>query len=274
MMQAPKGGDPRPASISDGCSVVALYGTDPTPEAAQGFYESVVDWSARLGHPPDRAAVAAPGHSGNLVSFRRSDSKLRAGGFIGVQDLELVSSTPGELTGSDFYLRASWSASPSYAVTAARSSIASVSDGTLLPIARRLLRWLRPGYGIGYARAIEAGPTWYAIGIGCGSAVSRTQAEYEEDLTISRWANAMRAGVWRRGILRDIYPWNFLTAPQLAASVDGAPLEEWVQQRPGRGRLVPLCERVTLWEVGDDEQPVVREALQRSGLIFDWRVHL
>src|SRR5437763_168555 len=82
-----------------------------------------------------------------------------------------------------------------------------------------VVRYVIPEYGIGYARPAPLGPTWYAIGICQGFPISLTKAEYEQKLTISRWANAMRARVWQRGVLRDVYPWNFLTQPQLSASV-------------------------------------------------------
>ena len=84
----------------------------------------------------------------------------------------------------------------------------------------------------------------------------------------------MEARIWKKGILRDVYPWNFLTQTQLSRKVNALPLQYWVEQDPTRGRIVAVCEGMSLWELDPASLPAVRQSLSEAGIIFDWRKHL
>ena len=68
-----------------------------------------------------------------------------------------------------------------------------------------------------------------------------------------------------RGILRDVYPWNFLTAPQLESKVKKETLADWIQRRKWRGRLEQVDDRITLWDVQEKYIPKIRSVLGREG---------
>ena len=93
-------------------------------------------------------------------------------------------------------------------------------------------------------------------------------------LRISRWGAGMAYEVYNRGQLRDVYPWNFLTSLQLNATIGGIRLREWIGELKLRGTLTELTREVTLWEVGAEQIPLIRVALDELGVIFDYEREL
>lgn len=262
-----------PKMISEECCVVAFYGIDPSPDSATSSYHTAVNWFNELGYPPDKISVLGPGYEGSPTSFADVNERLQKTGFAGVTYWSIVSMTPdGSIPVSDYLLTADWSAEYSYALIAARSSLATLSHISMLPVVRRIVQDVRPTYGIGFKREHRLGPTMYAIGICEGLGIGLTGEAYEDARNISQWSDfGLVEQVYRTGLLRDVYPWNLLTRAQLARQVDGASLEEWVRQNASRGVLGTLCDAVSLWEVGEADIPAVRQALRLAGVIFDWR---
>jgi hypothetical protein len=262
-------------SISEACSAVAFYGIEPSAKAAEGFCHTVVKWFNELGYPPDRIGVTGPGHSGRKVSFARGSAKLRETGFEGVTDVELVCYVTNTPSGERAYLLTAIYDGRGESADAhfvARSSLAKLSPTSMLPIARNLAHDLKPAYGIGYTREYRFGPDWYAMGINHSGGAVLTGEAYEEARNVSRWCDlGMVKQVWRGGLLRDVYPWNFLTAPHLDATVDGRPLRDWIRQDAQRGSLTDVTDAVVLWDVPEESIPEVRSRLKEAHVLFDWR---
>lgn len=194
--------------------------------------------------------------------------------------MSVTAMTPGgQIPVIDWLLTADWSVAYSYALVAARLSLATLSSESMLPLARTLGQDSKPEYGTRYTRAHRLGPAAYSIGI-CqgfgpgGYGVDLTEAEREESINISRWGNGLTGRVWRQGILRDVYPWNFLTGPHFASQVGGVPFEQWVQQDARRGIFSPLYDGLSLWEVAEANIPDVRQALRHAEILIDWKKHL
>lgn len=263
--------------ISEECASIALYGIDPASESLAGFYHRVLQWFQELSCSTDKMSVHGPGHSGNTVSFASANAKLKKTGFDGITDVSIFSLAPdARIPMNDYLLTASWSAKYYYACVVSRTSIAPFSRSAMLPFAQKIIQDVKPAYGIGYKRDHRLGPAMYAIGI-CqglgpgGYGVGLTEAEQAEADSISRWGDGMTARVWQDGILRDVYPWNFLTRPQLVRPVGGKSLEQWIGQDGSRGTLSPVAENVLLWEVEEARIPDLRLTLHEAGVIFDWR---
>ncbi len=155
------------------------------------------------------------------------------------------------------------------AVLVARSSIATLTPTSMLPVARILAQSLKPNYGIGYNREHRLGPDFYAGGICMG--LGYTESEEEEKMNISFWSDAVADHIWRKGVLRDVYPWNFLTKPHLAKQIHGIPLKKWIRQSIGRGTVDVLCKGINLWKVPEVDIPSVRSALRKAGALYQWR---
>ena len=253
---------------SDECWVFALYGIDATGESLGSIYEELLAWLDAHDAPPDKLSVHGEGFPGKVGAFPRLHAKLEKAGFEKVESLSLFSLLPdADLPVRDWKAEADLSPRHSCAVFAADASLAGVES--MLDITRRAVEHLRPVYGIGYRRERRLGPVLYAYGMSYGiNAFSGP--EYEESLRISRWGDtAMEGGMYRQGLLRDVYPYNLLTEVHLAARVEGVRLEEWIREGAGRGELAPFQGGVRLWKVDDAARERVRPALRQAGLIFD-----
>ncbi|MBE9102121.1 hypothetical protein [Vacuolonema iberomarrocanum] len=257
---------------SEEYSVLAFYGVSSTEKSRLGFYETLVDWFDYLGYPPDKLSIHGAGHSGKPVSFSRSNSRLKKNGFQQVSAFTIFSTIPeGRIPINDYYLMACYG-SNSYAFIATCSSIANLGSGLMFPLVQNLINILEFEYGIGYTREHHLGPAMYAIGIGQGLDVSGDARE--EAMNITRWGmTGMDYSVYREGLIRDVYHWNFLTKDQLQKSVNNKTLAEWIQQEATRGSLKSLSEDITIWKVDEIHIPVVRSSLQATGNIFDWRAY-
>jgi hypothetical protein len=267
-------------TASDDCAALSFHGVDFRPTAVAELYEVVVRWFEEVGSPPDLVSAEGPGLSGNWTKFAPTHAKLLKRGFEGIKDLSLVSMVPdGRIPVDDYLVSVIYSAKYSNVSLAARSSLAPLSQSAMLPIARQIAHFMKPQYGIGYTRSHRKGPMMYAVGI-CqglgpdGYGVGLIGAEREEADSISWWGDGMSERVWEKGILRDVYPWCFLTEPQLRKSVNGVPLEDWVRRGKRRGTLNSLCEGVSLWEVDESDIPIVRALLRDEDVLFDWRKHV
>jgi len=259
-------------SISDDCSALAFYGIRPSPKAAEDFYHAMVEWFDRLGHPPDKGGVTAPGFGTQLGSFQRLNAKLAKKGFRKVTGVTLVATTPGaEYWESDCYASACYMGDDDEltAYIVARSSVATLSATSLLPVAREVAQLLKPVYGIGYTRSHRLDAGFYAIGLNFDPG-DLTAEELEEQEWIGTWGETLfEDQVYRKGILRDVYPWNFLTRSHLKKKVEGVPLEQWIRQNTRRGRLSEFGRGMHLWEVAEKHISAVRQTLLRAGLILE-----
>ena len=78
----------------------------------------------------------------------------------------------------------------------------------------------------------------------------------------------MEEELYRKGLLRDVYLYNFLTEPQLSRFVAGGTLQQWIQQDTSRGQFAAFHGNVWLWSVDGLAIPELREILRREGVIF------
>ena len=250
----------------DECGVVAFYGLHVQREALSLFYDELLQWFNKYGARPNKLAVEGDGYSGKTGAFSRIDSQLRERGFRGIESISVFSmSSDGTIPILDWNMTAEVSLKPSCAVFSGHSSF--VDETAMLDIARQAVVHLKPDYGIGYWRESRLGPVMYAMGISHGIN-SFSGPEYEEGVKISRWTEGMNENVYCDGLLRDIYPYNFLTDEQTSRNVGNVTLARWIQEDSKRGRLIEFQDHVSLWLLNESEITYVREVLERGGFIF------
>lgn len=250
--------------------VVAFYGLADA-KAAASFYEDTLQWFQANDCPPDKLSVAGEGFSGKPTAFNRTHGRLMKGGFQGIDSVTVLSMCPdSSLPLTDWRMTAILSLKDSYVVLAADSSVASMDS--MLSVARTTVEHLKPCYGIGYVREMRLGPSLYAIGLNYGTHTAFSGPEYEEKLRITRWGEAMGQHAYRDGFVRDVYPCNFLTNPQLSRSVAGASLHDWITHDASRGQLTEFAGDVFLWSVDEAVIQPVRDVLHREGVIYDAQV--
>jgi hypothetical protein len=162
-----------------------------------------------------------------------------------------------------------------YFALSARASVATLDDKPLTKLVNYCVARLKPMYGIGFHRNHSQGPWFYAVGMNYASPIQQASIDYEEALTISRWGDlGVVKEVYKEGVLRDVYPHNYLSRPQLARRIGEETLEVWISSNPSRGTLTNLDERIVLWKVAGREINRIREQLCSAGFIFDWRSYL
>jgi hypothetical protein len=129
------------------------------------------------------------------------------------------------------------------------------------------LKWSLPAYGIAYSREFEKSPDGYAGGIIAGLGYSPD--EEIESGGISDWMHE-QIGERRhlKGMLRDVYRWNFLSEAHLAHPCGSTTLNEWISSDERRGTLEPLGRERHCWSVPENQVALVRGELHRHGLLI------
>lgn len=266
----------QPSVLSNERFVLAFYGIASSPMAGKEFFQTVEQWFSAIGYHPDKLGVAGKYYGGKIANFSRSKKYLEKTGFAELQSFDMHASLPNaKVPGMEYYVSASFSCHSDdggYAIVAVPSSF---SDKHIwLPVAHNIINNLHPIYGIGYKRKLELGPVKYALGICQGLEIGLTGEAYDEARNISRWCDmGMVKQVYRKGLLRDVYPWNFLTHLHLDWNINGKSLKQWISQEDNHGYLIPIIEGEFLWEVKETHIPELRRILHDQGRIFDWKKH-
>ncbi len=133
-------------------------------------------------------------------------------------------------------------------------------------------------YGIGYLRLISLGPTYYSSGVGYRAADDATsKVDKVEEREMARWGSERMDMIVQEklapfrhldGFLRDVYPFNVLTAQHLQRIVFGQPLGEWIASNSEHGQLREVADGVWTWVLSDSQLPAVRDALITQGLLI------
>jgi hypothetical protein len=256
------------------CCALAFYGFKPTRARADKIFNLVEDWFRAQGYPPDKLAVTGSGIRVKPGSFARGKARLQKCRFKNVVAYEITSSTPGAQSFmNDYYLLAFYDSDPESvcALVEGRSSLVSLSRDSMFPVAQSMARALAPAYGIGFMREHHLGPAMYAVGISQGVRIVKEGEPREDTWRLCRWGDAMAEHAYLNGFLRDVYPWNFLTKPQLAWMLGRRTLESWIRQDRSRGWLSKLSDEILLWEVPEERIEALRAELGEAGVIYAWR---
>jgi hypothetical protein len=266
--------------LTSTCSAIVFYGLD-VPDFLAGFFRGIEKWASEVGLQPDKAAIDVMGKKPRWNSVKHINKTVDKFGFAGVTSISMVSMIPkGRIPLDDYYWIASASTKYSYADLVCRTSLKELTRHALLPIARAIAESTGASYGIGYSRRHRLGPNMYAIGIAQGLGIcsdnpdGASEGDEIEASRISHWGHAMRGRLWDKGLLRDVYPWNFLSPPLLEAPIEGLPLSRWIERDPARGKLEPFANGMVFWEVDTALISGVREALEKADLLFDWKKHV
>jgi hypothetical protein len=123
-------------------------------------------------------------------------------------------------------------------------------------------------YGIGYKCPVQEGPGAYACGAMVTS-LSNVLARQKERKRLTGWLNEMqREQRYLTGLFRGAYPANILSQRHVEL------LETQAHLKPaGIGRLSPLPNGLSLWEIPDSEIARVEKVLHGSGLLIGTENH-
>lgn len=251
-------------SYSDECTVLMFYGVAPSPESICGFWNVAGRWFQGMGCPPDKAAIRGLGYGRKWTSFDTANTKLENKSFADITAAAMVCLTPkARIPSNDYLVYAEFSSVFRYISFVARTSILPLSKSTMLPFVQELVDIVKPSYGIAYSRLHSLGPVSYGLGMVHGIGPDRSESE-----NICRWVGGMSNQVWQNGLLRDVYPLNFLSGPHLKRPVGAVTLEQWIMEDVQRGQLEHLDDRLWFWEVPAANLEAIRKTLQAENIIF------
>jgi hypothetical protein len=247
------------------CNCLALFGSPFAPSQLSQLFDFVIDELANRNLRPDY--IGASWEEGTLKNKTLSEATglLRSRRFLGLESLSISITHPGYTQlafGYDF----SADIQSSCGDVVFSANVQHSANGILTAdFLAQVSSILNPGYGFRFARGINRGPSLYAFGVSAGLSVS-AQDEIER---IGQW---MRERISERrflkGFLRDIYPDNILTRDHLSFSIDGVPLQVWIQGNSHRGALVEIDQKRFLWRIKNDEIARIRDELRPTGMLI------
>jgi len=245
--------------------LLIFYGIEPRPSAGKIFFDLMVNCFNKLGYPPNKLSADGSGQSERIISFNRGKLNLQKAEFRELSALCISSlAEGGTYTNSDHVIEAKFdSKNHRKLVFSASEKIESLSLFSLLPIANDLIQDFQPTYGICYK--------YYRPKQMTLDTRQASNTEGEERTRLYRWDDyAIEHDLYNQGLIRGVYPFNFLNSSQLQMPVEGVSLSDWIQQDLQRGTLEPIDERLTLWRVPEEAIPAIRDILWKTGQIFDW----
>lgn len=253
--------------------IVGFYGVDGGPANLQRVYDALLEWFRSLQRRIDKLWVRAPGFSEKIGEFQRLHGRLEKTCFAGVSGFALHSIISNPPTIVYPSLHSSLQATvflPQFVSIQGRPDVISLTSECLFRILSQIERELNPAYGIGLGQRRDSMLKVHMQGTSHRGTVKG--AVYEEAVRQCHWGGmGIRERLFNRGIIRDVYPWNFLNSSQLGAKVEGQLLEEWIKREQGRGELTPMSDALTLWSLDDAQIARVRPVLWDAGVIFDWK---
>jgi hypothetical protein len=257
-------------------SAVGYYGLTITSAMKASLKRLTIEWFADYGHAPNEEGAAGKGFSKLKKPSPTIQRKLDRVGYDNLTAFE-CNYTPPTGVGLKYpWMESYFDAARNGVVSfTCKSEIARVPSEGLFRRMRDIAQVIRSAYGIGFRRDVKQYADSYIHGF-CAGQDSRIPEEAEEELVISRWGDIgmNEEQVYMKGELRDVYPWNFLTAPQLTAPVGRQTLEQWIRANPGFGTLIPVTDEMLLWETNEERIPEARKILWDAGRIFDYRKYL
>jgi hypothetical protein len=258
--------------IVDPFTVIAFYGLRYDQGATRQHYELVVDWFDKQGCPPDRARLQGSDFSGKCISYRNAAKQLEKHGFENLDVLGLFTMKPNwKVMMGDDVLTALWDSAHSYATLEISASVAALSDSSVSHYAKRCAEIWRPDYGIAYTMEKNKGPGLYSLGVNYGGRTPFAVGKEAEELSrVSKWGHTWApARIYQKGLLRDVYEWNFLNRLQAEFEVLGTTLKDWISRDQGHGEISKFNDRLWLWKVDKEDIPALRDTLRATDIIPD-----
>jgi hypothetical protein len=261
-------------SGSEKTTCLALYDFDSTLVDTKLWYESVLEWAKPFGYLPTRMGISGEGiRSTKTLSFKGGDKKLRDRDFKGLDSIGIYFNPENHTCDSTDFV---FSFTLDLAVRKPMADFGFDSD--LVPLGSEkfkdfchmVLPLIKPAYGIGYERSDLMGPTYYAYGV-IGGMSGGPEPSEEESERITKWLHGyknFKDYQYHIGLLREVYPSNFITTPHLEKNAFGLSLKEWIQKDPSHGTLCPFDGDVWLWQVPSADVEKLNQLLKSTGILF------
>jgi hypothetical protein len=132
----------------------------------------------------------------------------------------------------------------------------------------------KAGFQYGYAVQAPYGVIGEEYGIGLAATLpidSELEDAYAWPRTLSIDMRLKQNRPFTRGLLRFVYPLNYLSRRQIDHPVGDKSLKEWIESAADRGNLTWLCDELFVWQVPEEQIRAIRVALGESGLLVAYK---
>lgn len=248
------------------CDAICLH-RDPCVAPQRGCdFEVATNALRRVHVQPNHAAVVYGGRRAVDVAPQDLPQRIRKyrgpAKDVGFELSELLPKYSQQVFG--------WSAttnisSTGVVVVAGRATLGFRNHAAAVASAFSKCETVRYGYVI--SRPLLQGPVFFAHGVVAGLGYSSDEWDQAEKIT--RWSDELRGE--RRyshdGLLRDVFPVNFLSVAHLQAPVGDQTLAEWIADG-SRGLLAEIGGGLSSWTLNPEQIPDVRDELVRAGKLI------
>jgi len=245
------------------------------PETVRRAYELVVKSWTDAGREPNQIAATAPGVGKNYGSFVHKQRFIENAGFENIESINLARLPEGcRHVTAESELATIVDLERSLLSVGCVPSLVGAAATMICENARELIRLTGCRYAYMFRHQKLFGPDGYAIGL--STHVDHDWRPDELRYNIQNWNPRMKnlAPIIAGGILRNVFPENYLSEPYLQARLGktGTTLKEWIQADPStRGALEPFSDILMKWVPPLENIPQIREELYRAGRVFYWR---
>jgi len=265
--------DPRvyAGKAADLRTTLALFGTPLTADLIRKAYGFFSQMFADLGYPANVAGLCVLKPKGPTFGrYRRLTRAVE--GIIqkdNIAHVELAYAPPPETDVTDFgWLSASFGDDGCF-IFKCRRSILDLGDQRILQTISFIVDLMSPAYGYGYLLDNDYGPGFHAVGIGFrrggkdGPMPGLPDSERERN---ARWFNRRETAI-PAGILRDVFPLNYLTEIHAGERIGNKLLFDWIASDRSHGTLNALREGAWLWAVPEESCLAIGQTFQAAGLL-------
>lgn len=249
-------------------NALVLHEFKRNPIDLKGWFYFVEQWLKQGNIKPTKIDITGKnGVKGrSTIKFEKGKKHLESCKFVGLDGVWIGALPPYVGTEmADFIVAVHLDVTPlrGTLVLCWDDQIIMFDKGYLETLAKDLYLYLEPTYGYGYQRNFRYNPSFYPFGMTGGTTprgeegkIEKWQIEYFND------------GSYKTGILRDIYPTNFLTEPHLIQKLGNQTLRSWIESTDNHGKLHPLNDQLWAWHVPDERIPSIREELRNTRILL------
>lgn len=248
--------------------LTVLYGIDCAGDAVKAACADTFESLKAAGHTPSFLAAHGPGFTRKYVTYRRRGARLFQSDFAAIQNFELcfgppdLSSIPVKLS-ADFMIHREWAR---YCLVEKLPANGLIADAITPAVVDRAIKILKPGYGFSLTMPSSCGPMFWALGMIFSYAGERSSWSQEEGDNVCRWAGQAHVEQ-TSGVLRDVYPVNYLTEVHLNRQIGGIPLRRSIEADVSRGTM-DTKGSISVWRVNERSINGIRAELDDVGLLF------
>jgi len=248
------------------CNCVAIYDWKGEIDPLQ-WYRTAVEYFQALGVEPDLGSFGRTAKKKRPIQFKSLNKKILSADSSNIESITLYLTIPDYVQ-----LVFGWTVTAGFSIGGRTKTVFFCFDDTvrtfdhgfLLELIGELSESCEVTYGIAYQRPFELGPAAYAL----GAVVGLDYGDEDAHLIGDWFRERMGRNRHVRGLLRDVYPLNFLSRPHLETPVDGQPLADWIEAAPGRGELAPFADGLWCWSIPQQSLEDLRAILRPRGLLI------